>query len=161
MSFARVCRLGVWFGFVRSALLLAVGTCTVLSFEAMPGLCCVLRVTPAAKGDCYRRNMHRSTGQIHLISCKKPILFWTGWLKRHHAQQLECECAKFCTHKPGMCAMHQSLENLAAAPYPLLSPLCDSLSQVKSALPLLKTPFPHTKLRLQTCGCRCRMPRSR
>ena len=38
----------VWFGFVRSALLLAVGTCStrVLSFEAMPGLCCFLRVTP-------------------------------------------------------------------------------------------------------------------
>ena len=39
LSFARVCRVGVCFGFVRSALLLAVGTCVVLSFEAMPGLC--------------------------------------------------------------------------------------------------------------------------
>ena len=28
-----------------SALLLAVGTCVVLPFEAMPGLCCFLRVT--------------------------------------------------------------------------------------------------------------------
>ena len=45
LSFARVCRIGAWFGFVRSALLLAVGTCCVLSFEAMPGLCCFLRVT--------------------------------------------------------------------------------------------------------------------
>ena len=45
LSFARVCRIGVWFGFVRSALLLAVGTCIVLSFEAMPGLCCFHRVT--------------------------------------------------------------------------------------------------------------------
>ena len=42
---ARVCRVGVWFRFVRSALLLAAVTCIVLSFEAMPGLCCVLRVT--------------------------------------------------------------------------------------------------------------------
>ena len=32
-------------GFVRSALLVAVCTCVVLSFEAMPGLCCFLRVT--------------------------------------------------------------------------------------------------------------------
>ena len=39
------CRDGVWFGFVRSALLLADGTCVVLSFEAMPGLCCFVRVT--------------------------------------------------------------------------------------------------------------------
>ena len=31
--------------FIKSALLLAVGTCAVLSFEAMPGLCCFLRVT--------------------------------------------------------------------------------------------------------------------
>ena len=30
---------------VRSALLLAVGTCGALSFEAMPGLCRFLRVT--------------------------------------------------------------------------------------------------------------------
>ena len=41
----RVCRVGVWFGFVRSALLLAVDTCVVLSFEALPGLSCFLRVT--------------------------------------------------------------------------------------------------------------------
>ena len=41
-----MCRVGVWFGFVRFALVLAVGTCIVLSFEAMPGLCCFLRVTP-------------------------------------------------------------------------------------------------------------------
>ena len=40
LSFARVCRVGVCFGFVGSALLLAVGTCVVVSFEAMPGLCC-------------------------------------------------------------------------------------------------------------------------
>ena len=38
MSFAWVCHVGVWFGFVRSALLLAVGTCIVLSSEAMPDL---------------------------------------------------------------------------------------------------------------------------
>ena len=42
---ARVCCAGVWFGFVWSALLLAVGTCIVLLFEAIPGLCCFLRVT--------------------------------------------------------------------------------------------------------------------
>ena len=47
LSFARVCRVGVWFGFVRSALLLAFGTCVVLSFEAMSGLCCFRRVTLA------------------------------------------------------------------------------------------------------------------
>ena len=40
-----VYRVGVWFGFVMSALHLAVVTCTVLSFEAMPDLCCFLRVT--------------------------------------------------------------------------------------------------------------------
>ena len=40
MSFARVYCVTVWFGFVRSALLLAVVACIVLSFEAMPGLCC-------------------------------------------------------------------------------------------------------------------------
>ena len=45
LSFARVCRVGVWFDFGETALLLAVGTCIVLSFEAMPGLCCFLRVT--------------------------------------------------------------------------------------------------------------------
>ena len=45
LSFCAGVSLGVWFGFVRSALLLAVGTCVVLSFEAMPGLCCFLRVT--------------------------------------------------------------------------------------------------------------------
>ena len=44
MSFARVNRVRVWSGFVRSALLLAVVACIVLSFEAMPGLCCFLRV---------------------------------------------------------------------------------------------------------------------
>ena len=43
LSFAWECRIGVWFGFDRSALLLAVGACVVLSFEAMPGLCCFLR----------------------------------------------------------------------------------------------------------------------
>ena len=52
MSFAWVCRFGVWFGIVGSALLLAVGTCVVLSFEAMPGLCCFLRVT--SPGICMR-----------------------------------------------------------------------------------------------------------
>ena len=45
MSFVRVCRVGVWFGFVGSALPLAVVTCIVYSFEAMPGLCCFLCVT--------------------------------------------------------------------------------------------------------------------
>ena len=38
LSFERVRRVGVWFGLVRSALLLAVGTCVVLSVGAMPGL---------------------------------------------------------------------------------------------------------------------------
>ena len=45
LTFVRVCRVGVWFGFVRSALFLAVGTCAVLSFEALPSLSCFLRVT--------------------------------------------------------------------------------------------------------------------
>ena len=45
LSFARGCRVGVWFGFVRSAPLFAVGTCIVLSFEVMPGLCCFPLVT--------------------------------------------------------------------------------------------------------------------
>ena len=38
LSFARVCLVGVGFGFVRSALLLVVGMCAVLSFKALPGL---------------------------------------------------------------------------------------------------------------------------
>ena len=45
LSSVRVCRSGVWFSFVRSAVLLAVGMCAVLSFEALPGLSCLLRVT--------------------------------------------------------------------------------------------------------------------
>ena len=45
LPFARGCRVGVWFGFVRAALLPAVGTCVVLAFGAMPGRCCFLRVT--------------------------------------------------------------------------------------------------------------------
>ena len=45
LPFARGCRVGVWFGFVRAALLPAVGTCVVLAFGAMPGWCCFLRVT--------------------------------------------------------------------------------------------------------------------
>ena len=42
---ARGCRVGVWFGFVRAAVLPAVGTCVVLAFGALPGRCCFLRVT--------------------------------------------------------------------------------------------------------------------
>ena len=34
LSFVRVCRVAVWFGFVSSALLLAVGMCVALSFAA-------------------------------------------------------------------------------------------------------------------------------
>ena len=45
ISFARVYRVGVWFRFVRSALLLAVVTYVVLLFEVMPGLCCFVCVT--------------------------------------------------------------------------------------------------------------------
>ena len=45
LPLARGCRVGVWFGFVRAALLPAVGTCVVLAFGAMPGRCCFLRVT--------------------------------------------------------------------------------------------------------------------
>ena len=33
------------FGFVRAALLPAVGACVVLAFGAMPGRCCFLRLT--------------------------------------------------------------------------------------------------------------------
>ena len=47
MSVARVYCGGVWFRFVRSALLLAVVTCVVLLFGAMPGLFCFLHVTRA------------------------------------------------------------------------------------------------------------------
>ena len=39
LPFARGCRVGVWFGSVRAALLPAVGTCVVLAFGAMPGRC--------------------------------------------------------------------------------------------------------------------------
>ena len=45
LPLARGCRVGVWFGFVRAALLPAVGTCVVLSFGVMPGWFCFLRVT--------------------------------------------------------------------------------------------------------------------
>ena len=45
LPLARGCRVGVWFGFVRAALLPAVGTCVVLSFGVMPGWCCFLRLT--------------------------------------------------------------------------------------------------------------------
>ena len=49
LPFARGCRVGVWFGFVRATLLPAVGTCVVLSFGVMPGWCCFLRVTLTAQ----------------------------------------------------------------------------------------------------------------
>ena len=52
MSFAiaMVCRVGVWFGFVRSALLLAVVLCWVdccFASWVLMGLLCFLRVTNA------------------------------------------------------------------------------------------------------------------
>ena len=50
MPFVRVYRDGVEVRFVRSALLLAVATCDVLLFEAMPGLFSFLRVTPVCCG---------------------------------------------------------------------------------------------------------------
>ena len=54
-------RVGVWFGFVGSALLLAVGTCVILSFEAMPGFFCFLRVTPGLHV-CCRAHGYRQRG---------------------------------------------------------------------------------------------------
>ena len=54
LSFVRVCRVGVGFGFVRCALLLAVGMCAVLSFEALPGLSCFLRVLHVFPGSTNR-----------------------------------------------------------------------------------------------------------
>ena len=45
LPFAQGCRVGVWFGFIRAALLPAVGTCVVLSFGVLLGWCCFLRVT--------------------------------------------------------------------------------------------------------------------
>ena len=60
MSFARAYRVGVWFHFVWSALLLTVVAYVVLSFEAMPGLCCFLRVTPLCMYDTSAiSNRHR------------------------------------------------------------------------------------------------------
>ena len=50
-----VYRIGVWFDFVRSALLLAVVACILLSFEVMPCLCCFLRVTQAGE-NCRTMN---------------------------------------------------------------------------------------------------------
>ena len=70
--FARVCRVGVWFSFVRSALLLAVGTCIVLSFEAMPGLCCFLCVTPSENTQYFYTQRHpkpRQARQCTQIRC--------------------------------------------------------------------------------------------
>ena len=54
MSSTRVYRVGVWFGFVRFALLLAVVLCWVdRCFESwvLLGLLCLLRVTPIATRD--------------------------------------------------------------------------------------------------------------
>ena len=68
----RVCRVGVWFGFIRSALLLAVGTCIVLSFEAMLGLCCFLRVTPrntrAITPSKVRRRCYTARQHQHIVA---------------------------------------------------------------------------------------------
>ena len=54
VSFARVYRVGVWFGFVRSALLLAVVLCWVdrcFYSWALPGLLFFLRVTPSKSNE--------------------------------------------------------------------------------------------------------------
>ena len=59
MSFARVYCVGVWFGFVRSALLLAVVTYIVLSFEAMLGVCCFLRVTLVTHESSHKHTTYR------------------------------------------------------------------------------------------------------
>ena len=79
MSFARVYRVGVWFGFARSALLLAVAACIVLSFEAMPGLCCFLRVTLCPCGivscDCLLLPLLHAVFELGslmaMVKCKK------------------------------------------------------------------------------------------
>ena len=55
LPFARGCRVGVGFGFVRAALLPAVGTCVVLSFGVMPGWCCFLRVNNVLHGESSKR----------------------------------------------------------------------------------------------------------
>ena len=61
LPFARGCRVGVWFGFVRAALLPAVGTCVVLAFGAMPGRCCFLRVTPTPCRGVVSKQLYRYT----------------------------------------------------------------------------------------------------
>ena len=52
VCFARVYRVGVWFRFVGSALLLAVIACIVLSFEAMPCLPWVCFFSRVTHGKC-------------------------------------------------------------------------------------------------------------
>ena len=76
VCFARVYRVGVWFGFVRSALLLAVVACIVLSFEAMPCLCCFFRVTHKTGNTYYQHKRppigttHRQSTGHHRILCQ-------------------------------------------------------------------------------------------
>ena len=89
LPFARGCRVGVWFNFVRAAQLPAVGTCVVLAFVvlafgAMPGLCCFLRVTPVGPVSL----LQLSEEDFHVVygsrSCQSPIWRWlvNYWLLR-------------------------------------------------------------------------------
>ena len=91
LSFARVCRVGVWFGFVGSALLLAVGTCVVLSFEAMPGLCCFLRVT---QDGCTKQGDFQNDVEV-TDRYQWPLREHAAW---HYSslQKSACNCGHGC-----------------------------------------------------------------
>ena len=90
--FCAGCRVGVWFGFVRAALLLAVGTCVVLAFGAMPGRCCFPRVTPVGPVSL----LQLSEGDFHVVygsrsCCQSPIWIWlVNYLLLHlHLHNIE------------------------------------------------------------------------
>ena len=90
MSFSRVCRVGVWFSFVGSALLLAVGTCVVLSFEAMPGLCYFLRVIHVlhVRGLSYSEWLLKLAGRslVHKVYLNRMF----------HTYTVLCTCHRTC-----------------------------------------------------------------
>ena len=70
LCFVRVCRIGVWFGFVWSAQLLAVGMYAVLSFGALPCLSCFLRVTHCYAPSSRRTHVARTHGLARMPICR-------------------------------------------------------------------------------------------
>ena len=84
MCLARVYRVGFWFGFIRSALLLAVVACNVLSIEAMPCLYCFLCATQPRMHAVGEESQQwvRACGSACLggrSSCRRRIACNCGW----------------------------------------------------------------------------------